>query len=135
MLPFHKRQLYQRIVYGKMLETIDHDSVSNMVSLSMNDTISYCKCETCAEQQAEYGVSGWFYRAVNKIAVRLKEDRPNVKLDTIAYSYAIDPPDIVLEDNVVVRLCLGACRWHTNPEECNELGGGLQESRDTFLQG
>lgn len=120
-------------IYDKMLETIDNDGVSNMVSLSMNDTTSYCKCETCSEQQAEYGVSGWFYRAVNKIAVRLKEDRPNVKLDTIAYSYAIDPPDIVLEDNVVVRLCLGACRWHTNPEECKELGGGLQESRDTFL--
>ena len=64
----------------------------------MNDTGSYCKCETCTAQQAEYGVSGWFYRAINKIAARLKEAKPNVKLDTIAYSYAIDAPDIVLED-------------------------------------
>lgn len=121
-------------LYGQMIQLIDKDSKSNLISLSMNDTGSYCKCETCTAQQAEYGVSGWFYRAINKIAVRLKEDKPNVKLDTIAYSYAIDAPDIVLEDNVIVRLCLSGCRWHTNTEECTELGGKLEESFDTLQE-
>ena len=121
-------------LYDQIINLINNDSKSNLISLSMNDTVSYCKCETCKAQQAEYGVSGWFYRAINKIAVRLKEDKPNVKLDTIAYSYAIDAPDIVLEDNVIVRLCLGGCRWHTNMEECTELGGSLEESFDTLQE-
>lgn len=120
-------------LYAEMLKRIEGDPSSNLISLSMNDTVAYCKCETCSAQQAEYGVSGWFYRAINKVAKRLKVDKPNVKLDTIAYSYAIDAPDIVLEDNVIVRLCLGACRWHTNVEECAELGGGLKSSRQTLL--
>ena len=119
-------------LYNQIIKTINNDSKSNVISLSMNDTSSYCKCETCTAQQAEYGVSGWFYRAINKIAVRLKVDKPNVKLDTIAYSYAIDAPDIVLEDNIIVRLCLSGCRWHTNAEECTELGGGLQKSFDVL---
>ena len=120
-------------LYAEMLNKIDNDSKSNIMSLSMNDTTAYCKCENCKKEQAEYGISGWFYRAVNKIAKRLKVDRPNVKLDTIAYSYAINPPDIVMEDNVVVRLCLSACRFHTDEDECSELGGKLKDSRQCLL--
>lgn len=119
-------------MYEKMQRLIATDS-DKIISLSMNDTHNYCQCETCSAEQAEYGVSGWFFRAVNKIAKRLKVDHPDVKLDTIAYAYATEAPDIVMEDNVIVRLCLATCRWHTDEEECAALDGNLKEKRQSLL--
>lgn len=112
-------------IYERMLSVIAKDK-GDRISISMNDTNNHCQCETCSAQQAEYGVSGWFFRAVNKLARRLKVDHPELKVDTIAYAFAIDAPDIVMEDNVIVRLCLSPCRWHSNIEECTELGGPTQ---------
>ena len=40
-------------VYSEMLKQIDNDSKSNIISLSMNDTTAYCKCENCTAQQAQ----------------------------------------------------------------------------------
>jgi hypothetical protein len=108
-------------LYGQMLQTLARDNTTDRISISMSDTGAYCKCETCSKEQEEYGISGWYYRAINKVARKLKVDYPNIKMDTLSYSYAKTPPEFEMEDNVIVRVCLTMCRWHTNPEECETL--------------
>ena len=111
------------IIYENMLKYIESDPKAPIISVSMNDIgDAYCKCERCQAQYDEYGISGTFYRAINKLAARLKVDYPEIKVDTLSYAYAKEPPtDLVMEDNVIVRVCLTLCRWHTDPDECHAL--------------
>lgn len=109
------------IMYQNVLAAIDRDPTASMIDISMNDIANgYCHCETCTEQQEEYGVSGWYYRRINWFARKLKIDRPGVLVHTIAYAYAKEPPEnLIMEDNVIVQYCpTRMCRWHTEENEC-----------------
>ena len=113
-------------LYLNVLQMVDSDSSADIVDISMNDTGEYCKCDTCLEAYEEYGVSETYYRAINDMAKKLKVDRPNragLKVNTISYAFALEPPqELVLEDNMIITLCLSMCRFHTDPEECHEMG-------------
>lgn len=110
------------IIYDNMLKYIDSDPLANMISVSMNDTNVHCHCQRCEDSYAQYGVSGTYYRAINSLAKRLKVDRPGIYVDTLSYAYATEPPtNLIMEDNVIVRVCLTLCRWHTDPEECHAI--------------
>lgn len=109
------------IMYKNVLSAIDKDPTASMIDISMNDIgDKYCRCEKCTAQQEEYGVSGWYYRRINWFAQKLKKDRPNILVHTIAYNYAKEPPeDLIIEDNVVIQYCPSRmCRWHTEESEC-----------------
>ena len=113
-------------LYTQVLRTIDLDTAANVIDISMNDNGEYCKCETCLASYEQYGVSETYYRAINDIAKKLKVDRPERKdlmVNTLSYAFALEPPkELVLEDNMTITLCLSMCRFHTDPEECHEMG-------------
>ncbi len=116
------------IMYQNVLETIDKDPNSTMISISMNDIPldGYCQCDDCKAAQEEYGVSGWYFRRINWFAKKLQTDRPGALIHTLAYTYAEQPPkDLIMEENVIVQLCLTMCRWHTDPKECKKLQGDV----------
>lgn len=76
--------------------------------LSQNDnTANLCLCPDCkAVMEREGSESGPLIEFVNNVASGLKEEFPNVLVQTEAYNFTLNPPRTVRpESNVVVRYC------------------------------
>lgn len=102
------------------------------VSVTQNDNSNYCVCEECAKIDAEEGShSGTMIRFVNAIADDIKEDYPDVLVDTFAYTdgYTRQAPKITVpRDNVVIRLCSIECKFSA------PMDSGYSEDNEEFLQ-
>ena len=84
---------------------------ANIVSVSQNDCRGYCQCDKCsALAKHEGSQAGPILHFVNQIADNLKNEFPDVAIDTLAYSYSRKPPQHVKpRPNVIVRLCSIEC--------------------------
>ena len=85
---------------------------ASIVSVSQNDNGAYCN--SSAERKIydeEGGVGiGPILRAVNAIADAIKDEHPNVKVDTLAYTWTRHAPlKTKPRDNVIIRLCSIEC--------------------------
>ncbi len=102
------------------------------VSVTQNDNSNYCVCEECARIDAEEGShSGTMIRFVNAIADDIREDYPNVLVDTFAYTdgYTRQAPKITVpRDNVIIRLCSIECKFSA------PMDSGYSEDNEEFLQ-
>ena len=102
------------------------------VSVTQNDNSNYCVCDECARIDAEEGShSGTMIRFVNAIADDIREDYPNVLVDTFAYTdgYTRQAPKITVpRDNVVIRLCSIECKFSA------PMDSGYSEDNEEFLQ-
>lgn len=101
---------------------------AKIVSVTQNDNQNYCVCENCKKVDKEEGSqAGTMIRFVNAIADDIKEDYPDVLVDTFAYQYTRKPPKITVpRDNVIVRLCSIECKFST------PLDSGVSEENDEF---
>lgn len=93
---------------------------ADILSVSQNDasytTSGECECENCQDAKARYGSSGVLLDFVNRIAEALKEDYPDLAIETFAYYHTAEPPKggIRAADNVSVRFCnLPKCLRHS----------------------
>ena len=97
---------------------------AKIISVTQNDNQNYCVCENCKKVDKEEGSqAGTMIRFVNAIADDIKEDYPDVMVDTFAYQYTRKPPKITVpRDNVIVRLCSIECKFSTplNSGVCSE---------------
>ncbi len=96
------------------------DPTVDIISVSQNDNSNYCKCEKCAAVDKEEGSpAGSLLRFVNAVADDIKDDYPNVAIDTLAYEYTQKPPVITKpRPNVCIRLCsIKCCCGHTLDDE------------------
>lgn len=84
---------------------------ATIASVSQNDCFHPCACPKCrAVDEEEGGPSGTLLRFVNAVADDLKDEFPNVAVDTLAYQYTRKPPKLVRpRPNVIVRLCSIEC--------------------------
>ncbi len=102
------------------------------VSVTQNDNSNYCVCEECAKIDAEEGShSGTMIRFVNAIADDIREDYPDVLVDTFAYTdgYTRQAPKITVpRDNVVIRLCSIECKFSA------PMDSGYSEDNEKFIQ-
>jgi hypothetical protein len=102
-------------VFNKVVKNVrkvlDEHPECKIVSVSQNDNQNYCKCEKCAAVDAEEGShAGTLIRFVNRVADALKDDYPDVSIDTLAYQYTRKAPLITKpRDNVIIRLCSIEC--------------------------
>ncbi len=122
-------------VLDMLKEKHDPDADLQIISLTQNDNIAYCKCPECKKADKKYGShSGTMIEFVNKVARTVKEaGYDNVGIDTFAYQYTRKPPKgIKPEDNVIVRLCSFECCFshpmddtscRANREFVNDLNG------------
>ncbi|MCL2508432.1 MAG: DUF4838 domain-containing protein [Oscillospiraceae bacterium] len=119
------------IVRDGVFEWISHhenDPNFKIVSVTQEDNDYPCQCDNCLAMDAMYGgPSGtniWF---TNEIARAVKErfpHRPDILIDTFAYTYTVKPPkNIVPDKNVIVRFCtMGSCFVHPL-EDCGHGRG------------
>ena len=112
---------YQVILQNALLK-IESDKKSNILSISENDGGNYCTCTTCQASYDEYGVSGTFYRFINRIAKDIAKEYPDIYIDTLSYSMSKElPKNIKMEDNVIIRVCPEMCNFCNDPTTCEQL--------------
>lgn len=105
-------------VYETVLKNVrawlDSNRNATIISVSSNDSYTNqagCRCANCKALDDQYGSPmGSLLTFVNRIARDIREDYPQVYVETLAYHYTQTPPvGLVAEDNVLIRLCPSAC--------------------------
>ena len=136
-------------VYQTVLKNVRAELAANpnatYISVSQNDSFgdNGCQCENCKAVIAEEGSpSGVWVRFVNRLANDIKDEYPNVLIETLAYLYTQKPPKHVKPaENVAIRLCASStCLAHavTDPDcprnvEFSEYIKGWSEICDHLL--
>jgi len=111
------------IVIEKVRERLREDPAARIISVSQNDNQTYCQCEKCREiDEYEGSPSGSMIRFVNAVADAIKDEFPDVAVDTLAYQYTRRAPlHVKPRSNVVVRLCAIKCCNAHPLEECGRV--------------
>jgi len=75
--------------------------------VSQNDWAGPCQCDNCqAIATAEESEAGPLFDFINYLADAIKDDHPDVYIDTLAYQYTQKAPKTIRpRDNVIIRLC------------------------------
>ncbi len=109
---------------------LEQNPGAKIISVTQNDNQNYCVCSECKKVDREEGSqAGTMLRFVNAIADNIREDYPDVIVDTFAYQYTRKPPKITVpRDNVIVRLCSIECRFST------PLDSGVVPENDKFVE-
>ncbi len=92
----------------KALERLRKDGgKSHYISISQNDNVDYCECDECNKFVQEHGnQTDLLMDCVNAVADAVKDEFPNVYVETLAYQYTRQPPKTILpRDNVAVQYC------------------------------
>ena len=103
--------IYQTVLKNVRLE-LEKRPDAQYVNISQTDGTSHgCRCKNCLAVEAEEGSpSGPWIRFVNRIANDIKEDYPNVLVETLAYTFTEEPPKVTKPaENVAVCLCTSSC--------------------------
>ncbi len=119
--------LTDEAVYQKVLANVKAWLRSNpnakIVSVSQNDSAAEhlgCQCANCkAIDDREGTPMGSLLTFVNRIAGDIKDEFPDVYVDTLAYRYTRKAPKTIKPaDNVIIRLCsIECCFGHPLSDE------------------
>ena len=105
--------IYQTAIKN-VRKRLDENPNATIISVSQNDSYPHqagCQCENCkAIDEREGTPMGSLLTFVNRIADDIKDDYPNVYVDTLAYRYTRKAPKTIKpRDNVIIRLCSIEC--------------------------
>ncbi len=125
-------------VYEKVLKNVRNYLKQNpgakIVSVSQNDSYADglgCQCENCKKLDDEQGTPmGSLLTFVNRIANDIKDEYPDVYVDTLAYRYTRKPPKTLKPaDNVIIRLCSIEC-CYSHPLDDPDCAANAQFKAD-----
>ncbi len=93
-----------------------------ILSVSQDDNQDYCRCEKCrALDEYEGSHAGTLLHFVNVVADAVKDEFPDVAIDTLAYQYTRKPPlHVKPRPNVIIRLCSIECCFSHPLEVCDD---------------
>jgi hypothetical protein len=109
---------------------IKENPQAGYISISQNDSVSYCRCAECTKVAEEQGSqSGPILKFVNEVAARIHKQYPNFMVETLAYTYSIKPPKTIRPGkNVIIRIApIHADFGHPMDSDWNK------EDRDNIL--
>ena len=115
--------VYEKVL-GNVRKFLKENPNAKIVSVSQNDSYPDglgCQCENCKKIDDREGTPmGSLLTFVNRIANDIKEDYPDVYVDTLAYRYTRKAPkNIKPADNVIIRLCsIECCFSHPLDSDC-----------------
>ena len=83
----------------------------HVFTLSQADGYHYCECEECRRiSEREETLAAPMLTFINAVAKRVREEYPDIIIDTLAYLHTRKPPArMKLEKNVQIRLCSIEC--------------------------
>lgn len=81
-----------------------------------------CKCERCRKIAEEQNCnSATLVLFINRLQEEIKEEFPDVQIDTLAYRFSRKPPkDLTVHPDAIVRLCNIECCFRHSIDECDE---------------
>ncbi len=82
--------------------------------ISHNDGLGYCLCPGCkAVLEREGAYSGVMLDFINEIARGIRDEYPDILIQTFAYTFTLDPPrHIKPERNVLMLVCDLGSEWY-----------------------
>ena len=116
-------EVYEKVL-GNVRSLLKENPDAKIISVSQNDSHDFglgCQCDNCkAIDEREGTPMGSLLTFVNRIADDIKEDYPDVFVDTLAYRYTRKAPKSIRpRDNVIIRLCsIECCFSHTLDSDC-----------------
>jgi hypothetical protein len=110
-----------KLAKERVMKWIQEHPEAEIVSISQNDTGSWCQCPECsALDEAEGSPSASILNFVNEIAEEVQKQYPDKAIDTLAYQYSRKPPrGLRPRENVIIRLCTIECCFSHSLEECD----------------
>jgi len=99
-----------------ILKTIKENPNTTVVSVSQNDNNNYCTCKNCTAFVKEHGnQADLLINYVNEVADAITKVYPNIIVETLAYSYTVEPPKTIRPNkNLLIRLCSEFDNVNTN---------------------
>lgn len=112
-----------RVVTEELRRRLRENPEAGVVSVSQNDWHNYCQCGPCTTlADAEGTQAAPILFLVNAVARNLRDEFPDVLVDTLAYQYSRKPPRTMRpESNVIVRLCSIECCFNHPFNTCASL--------------
>lgn len=89
-------------------------SGKNVIGISPQDSYPLCDCETCRALDTKEGSkSATLIKCLNEVYEGLKNDIPNLKIQTLAYlDYVKAPKTLKPNKNLMVMVCSDSCDWY-----------------------
>ncbi len=104
------------------------------VSVSQNDNNNFCQCERCKKAEEEMGRGNLLFSFVNKVAEKIEEEFPKVKIHTYSYESGLQSNPIELRENVMVQYCLQYCRGHALDDKNCKVNAVMSKMLKTMSQ-
>ena len=125
-------EVYRTVLY-RVKQWLRENPRAKIISVSQNDSYADqlgCQCANCkAIDEREGTPMGSLLTFVNRIAGDIKDEFPNVYVDTLAYRYTRQAPKTIKPaDNVIIRLCsIECCFSHPLDDESCEQNAAFKK--------
>lgn len=120
----------------KVRQWLKEEPDASIISVSQMDWANYCTCEKCrAADEREGSHMGSLLPFVNAIADDIREDYPDIAIETLAYQYTRKAPKTLRpRDNVIIRLCTIECCFAHPLSECDKAFWHYDGCDQTFAE-
>ncbi len=120
-----------KLVTERVREAFRANPDAKVLSISQNDTESYCQCATCAALDAKEGThAAQVLFLVNRVAENVAKEFPDRAVETLAYEWSRQPPKTMKPaKNVIIRLSTIKCSFG-EPIDGWKQSGNRAFSRD-----
>ncbi len=130
-------QVFETVLKNVKQRFIDFPG-NNIISVSQNDgtqTDCICRCEKCREIHEREGTfMGTTLYMANRVADAIRDEYPDVLVDTLSYNFTTVAPKYMMpSDNVVIRFVTAFCCIHHALEDAKDApGAGSERKSLTF---
>ncbi len=103
---FSSEENYQTVL-EKARRILKANPNAEIISITQNDNNNYCTCADCSKVfKEEKSHAGPLIRFVNRLAEEFEDEYPDIKIETLAYMFSTDVPQVTKpHDNVIIQLC------------------------------
>lgn len=111
---------------------------SNVVSISQNDGMQFCKCEKCTAFNKAHGNTdaASMINFVNRVADKVRETYPEARFETLAYQDSLVPPTgLEIKDGITVRMCpVNGCEIHDFDDPACKKNSAFNKAMDGWAK-
>ena len=126
------RKTFLELLLKNIRETAAKSKAAGMPSpliydVSQNDNGAFCECPDCKALRDKENNSGHVLEFVNFLAGKVREEFPEIRLQTFAYQGTLPPPKtLTAAPNVIVRLCNTTSDRIRGPQEDGQFRKALE---------